>query len=74
MQESEVTELALEKLLKITNFIVRKHWAHVNSYDGFVRFVGEELNDLVLQEYLKLSEKHRNATYYKYTVTKFLHQ
>jgi hypothetical protein len=28
LRESEVTELALEKLMKITVFMVRKFWAH----------------------------------------------
>ena len=49
----EVTEQALEKLMKITVFMVKKHWAYVNNYEDFVNFVGNELQDLVLNEYLK---------------------
>ena len=30
IRESEVTELALEKLLRITVFMVKKHWAHIS--------------------------------------------
>ena len=28
-RESQVTDEALKKLLKITVFIVKKHWAHI---------------------------------------------
>ena len=53
--------------------MVQKHWGHVNNYEDFVRFVGEELEDLVFNEYLKLAGHHKNATYLsKFTVSKFL--
>ena len=51
--EADITEKALEKLMKITVFMVQKHWAHVKNYEDFVRFVGEELEDIVVKEYLK---------------------
>ena len=70
---TEVTEQALEKLMKITVFMVKKHWAHVNNYEDFVNFVGNELQDLVLNEYLKLCNDRKNATYLsEFTVMKFL--
>ena len=53
--------------------MVQQHWGQVNNYEDFVRFVGEELEDLVLNEYLKLAGRHENATYLsKFTVSKFL--
>ena len=59
--------------MKITVFMVRKHWAHVKNYEDFVQFVGEELEDMVLNEYLKLAASHKNATYLsKFTVSQFL--
>ena len=63
LRESEITEQALIKLLKITVFIVKKHWAHTNNYEDFVRFIGDDLNEKVLGEYLSLSDNHRTATY-----------
>ena len=70
---SEVTELALEKLMKITVFMVKKHWAYVNNYEDFVNFVGNDLKELVLNEYLKLCNDRKNATYLsEFTVGKFL--
>jgi hypothetical protein len=59
--------------MKITVFMARKHWAHVNNYEDFVRFVVEELEDMVLNEYLKLAASHKYATYLsKFTVSQFL--
>ena len=53
--------------------MVQQHWGHVNNYEDFVRFVGEELEDLLLNEYLKLAGHHKNATYLSmFTVSKFL--
>ena len=49
--------------MKITVFIVRKHWAHTASYEDLVRFVGNDLGDSVLKEYLTLTDSHKNATY-----------
>ena len=60
--ESEITEAALIKMFKITVFIVRKHWAHTNSFEDTVRFIGEDLYEQILSEYLKISESHKNAT------------
>ena len=65
--------MALEKLMKITVFIVKKHWAYVNNYEDFVNLVGNDLKDLVLNEYLKLCNDRKNATYLsEFTVGKFL--
>ena len=63
VHESEITEAALLKLIKITLFLVRQHWAYTVNYEEFVRFVGADLHEQVLEEYLKLSESHKNATY-----------
>ena len=41
-RESQITEKALIKLLKITVFVVKKHWAHTYNYEDFVRFVNFE--------------------------------
>ena len=73
IQNSEITELALEKLLRITVFIVKKHWAHINNYEDFVKFAGNDLKDHVLSEYLKLCKDRKNATYLSdFTVGQFL--
>ena len=61
--ESEITEAALIKMFKITVFVVKKHWAHTTNFDDTVRFIGEDLHEQILSEYLKLSESHKNATY-----------
>ena len=63
IHESQITKEALLKLMKITTFMVKKHWAHTYNYENFVRFIGEELHDKVLSEYLALSESHKNASY-----------
>ena len=53
--------------------MVQQHWGHVNNYEDFVCFVGEELEDLLLNEYLKLAGHHKNTAYLsKFTVSKFL--
>ena len=73
LRESEITEHALMKLLKITVFMVKKHWAHTNNYEDFVRFIGNDLNEAVLKEYLSLLENHKNATFLSpNTVCQFL--
>ncbi len=58
--EADITEKALEKLMKVTVFMVQKQ-LHIKNYEDFVQFV-EELEDIVLKEYLKLSDSHKNAT------------
>ena len=63
IKESEITEDVIIELLKITVFIVRKHWAHTTSYEDLVRFIGNDLGDSVLKEYLTLADSHKNATY-----------
>ena len=50
-------------MFKITVFVVKKHWAHTTNFDDTVRFIGEDLHEQILSEYLKLSESHKNATY-----------
>ena len=53
--------------------MVKKHWAYVNNDEDFVNFVGNDLKDLVLNEYLKLCNDRKNATYLsEFTVGKFL--
>jgi hypothetical protein len=45
----------------------------MKNYEDFVRFLGEELEDMVLNKYLKLAASHKNATYLsKFTVSQFL--
>lgn len=54
IKESEIMEDAIMQLLKITVYIVRKHWVHTTSYEDLVRFIENDLGDLVLKEYLTL--------------------
>ena len=61
--ESEITKAALTKMFKITVFIVKKHCSHTTNFDDTVRFIGKDLHEQILSEYLKLSESHKNATY-----------
>ena len=42
---------------------MKKHWAHTTNYEEFVRFVGSDLQEQVLGEYLKYTNSHKNATY-----------
>ena len=73
LKESEITEQALIKLLRITVFIVQKHWVHTTNYEDFVRFVGTDLQEEVLKSYLELTDSHKNATYLSSnTVSQFL--
>lgn len=44
-------------------FLVKKHWAHTANYEEFVRFIGSDLQEQVLGEYLKYANSHKNATY-----------
>ena len=62
-QESQITEEALIKLLKITVLMVKKHWTHTYNYEDFVRFVNFDLGDAVLKEYMTYAESHKNVTY-----------
>ena len=48
-RESQITEGALIKLLKITVFMVKKHWAHTHNYEDFVRFISFDLANAVLK-------------------------
>ena len=52
--ESEITHAALIKMFKTTVFIVKKHWAHATNFDDTVRFIGEDLREQILSEYLKV--------------------
>ena len=66
-------KLALIKLLRNTVFIVKKHQEHTTTYEDLVRFVGNDLEELVLKEYLQLTENRINASYLSTTaVNKFL--
>ena len=51
------------KLLKITVFMVKKHWTHTYNYEDFVCFVSFDLADAALNEYMAYPESHKNATY-----------
>ena len=62
-RESQITEKALMKLLKITVFMVKKHWTHTYNYEDFVCFVSFDLADAALNEYMAYPESHKNATY-----------
>ena len=48
--ESEITEVALIKMFKITVFIVKKHWAHATNFEDTIRFIGEDLHEQILSE------------------------
>ena len=73
LQESDITDNAIIKLLKITAFLMKNHWAHSTNYEDFVRFVGNSLEEEILHEYLKYAESHKNATYLSQkTVTQFI--
>ena len=50
-------------MFEITVFIVKKHWARTTNFEDTVRFVGEDLHEKILSEYLKLLESLKNATY-----------
>ena len=63
IKESEIMKDAIIQLLKITVFIVRKHWARTASYEDLVCFIGNDLGNSVLKEYLTLTDSHKNATY-----------
>ena len=52
--EGETTQAALIKVFKTTVFIVKKHWAHATNFDDTVRFIGEDLREQILSEYLKV--------------------
>lgn len=45
--ESEVTELELEKLLRINIFMVKKYWAHISNNENFVKFIGNKYSNEV---------------------------
>ena len=42
---------------------MKKHVAHIVNYEDFVRFIGSDLGDPILLEYLKYTDCHKNATY-----------
>ena len=63
-QESQITEEALIKLLKITVFMVKKHWAHTYNYEDFVHFVSFDLADGVLNDYMTYAELHNSSIYF----------
>ena len=41
-------------MFKTTVFIVKKHWAHTTNFEKTVRFIGEDLHEQILAEYLKV--------------------
>ena len=73
VREAKLTKIAVEKLLRITVYMVKKNWAHVQNYNDFVTFIGRDLEESVLSEYLKMASSHKNATYLSnFTVRKFV--
>ena len=62
-RESQTTEEALITLLKITVFMVKKHWSHTYDYEDFVHFVSFDLGDAFLKEYMTYAESYKNAMY-----------
>ena len=64
-------EAVLNKLLKISVFIIQNGWAHTTKFENFVKFVGNDLEETVLREYL--SNAPKNATYLSTTtITNFI--
>ena len=63
LHDADITRQALVKLLKITIFIVQHKWSHTTTYEDFVRFVGENLEEQVLKEYLNTCQHHKNDSY-----------
>lgn len=53
-------EAALNKLFKITVFIIKKHEVHITSFKDLAHFI-EDLKEEVLNNYLNLANK--DATY-----------
>ena len=43
--------------------MIKKNIAYTHNYEDFVKFIGKDLEDEVLCEYLSMSESHKNATY-----------
>ena len=43
--------MSLIELLNNTVFTVQKRLAHINNFESFISFVGEELQEPVLAEY-----------------------
>ena len=41
-------------MFKTTVFIEKKHWAHATNFDDTVRFIGEDLREQIVSEYLKV--------------------
>ena len=72
IRDSQTTKLALMELLKITVFIVKKHQAHTTTYEDLIRFVGNDLEETVLKEYLRLIENRKNAYLLTTSVNTFL--
>ena len=72
IRNSQTTKLALVELLKITVFIVKKHQAHTTTYEDLIRFVGNDLEEPVLKEYLRLIENRKNAYLSTTAVNTFL--
>ena len=60
-------------MIQITIFHVKKHWVHTANYEEFIHFIGVELDETVIAEYLKYTGSHKNATYLSTsTVTEFV--
>ena len=57
LKELDITQETLLKMMQITKFFVKKHW------EEFVQFIGVELGQKVIAEYLKYAESHKNPRY-----------
>ena len=57
LKELDITQEALLKLIQITKFLKKKH------REEFVQFIGVELGEKVIVEYLKYAESHKNPIY-----------
>ena len=57
LKELDITQEALLKLIQIIKFLKKKH------REEFVQFIGVELGEKVIAEYLKYAESHKNPIY-----------
>ena len=60
--ESKVEEEALPKLVKISEFIIKKHLAHITNFEDLAQFAAKDWHDQILEKYLKNVDNHKIAT------------
>ena len=56
LKKADVTQEALLKLIRVTIFLVKNHWAHTANYEEFVQFIGVGQGGKVIAEYLKYAK------------------